>query len=293
MIRAALIALALAAMTQGAAAARLELGARVVWTHADPAFGGFSGIEVADDGATFTAIGDRGIWATGAMSRKDGDLVDVQLNGLGPLRQISGEALADKDVDAEDLARDPRNGRLFVSFESFHRIREYPDIAGPAASVPGHADFSTLQINSGLEAIAFDADGALYAIPERSGAWERPFPVYRLRDGVWDKRLRLSRSGTFLVAGADFGPDGRLYMLERDFSWARGFATRIRRFTLGPDGFDGGETLFLTDFGSTDNFEGISVWRDSSGATRVTLIADDNFFALQSTVVAEGVLIED
>ncbi len=93
------------------------------------------------------------------------------------------------------------------------------------------------------------------------------------------------------MAGADFGPDGRLYVLERDFSWMGGFASRIRRFTLGPDGFDAGETLLETGMGSTDNFEGISVWRDADGGTRITLIADDNFFALQSTAIAEYRLI--
>jgi hypothetical protein len=120
----------------------------------------------------------------------------------------------------------------------------------------------------------------------------RPFPVYRLRDGVWDKSLSIPREGAFLVAGADFGPDGRLYVLERDFTWTGGFATRVRRFALGAEGFDAGETLLETSLGGTDNFEGISVWTDAAGVTRVTLIADDNFFVLQSTVVAEYRLIE-
>jgi hypothetical protein len=111
--------------------------------------------------------------------------------------------------------------------------------------------------------------------------------VFRFRDGAWDQTLRLSRSGTFLVTGADFGPDGRLYVLERDFAWVGGFASRIRRFVLGPDGFDDGETLLETGFGTPDNYEGISVWRDPAGETRVTLIADDNFFPLQSTAIAE------
>ena len=38
------------------------------------------------------------------------------------------------------------------------------------------------------------------------------------------------------MTDADFGPDGQLYLLERDFGWLAGFATRVRRFTLGPDG---------------------------------------------------------
>lgn len=294
MIRAVLLSLALAFAAAATApnAARLELDARVIWTDPNAEFGGFSGIEVSEGGGAFTAIGDRGIWATGRMLRAEGRLTGVETSGLGPLRAISGEPLGEPDADAEGFAIDPR-GRFFISFEGFHRIRRFDELAGPAQNVPRHRDFRRLQDNSGLEALAFDAGGALFAIPERSGDWDRPFPVYRLRDGGWDKDLRLPRSGTFLVAGADFGPDGRLYLLERDFKWTGGFATRIRRFTNGAQGFDDGETLLETPFGSTDNFEGISVWRDVEGRIRVTLIADDNFFALQSTVIAEHVLIED
>ncbi len=292
MIRTLLIAVALAVIAPIAQAARLEPDARIVWDDADPEFGGFSGIEVRDNGAGFVAIGDRGVWATGRMIREDGRLIGVENTGFGPLRAVSGRPVEPPNDDAEGLALDDR-GRFYVSFEGFHRIRRYDAIDEAAQSVPRHPDFRRLQNNSGLEALAVDGDGALFAIPERSGRMTRPFPVYRLRDGVWTKPFAIPRIGSFLVAGADFGPEGDLYLLERDFRWSGGFATRIRRFALGADGLDGGETLHETDFGSTDNFEGISVWRDPEGHTRVTLVADDNFFTLQSTVIAEFLLIED
>lgn len=292
MIRPLLLALALAAPAGLAAGPRLEPETRLVWREPVEGFGGFSAIEVLDNGARFVTVSDRGSWATGDMNRAGGVLTAVQMTGFGPLLAIAGVPLVDDEVDAEGLAVDAE-GRFYVSFEAFHRIRRYDRIDGPATGVPGHPDFQGLQNNSALEALAIDRDGTLYTIPERSGALTRPFPVYRLRNGNWDRRLSLPRIGTFLVAGADFGPDGRLYLLERDFRRLGGFATRIRRFTLGEGGFDAGETLLQTDFGSFDNFEGISVWRDTAGITRVTLISDDNFFALQSTVVAEFRLFED
>ncbi len=290
MIQIVLLALAFVASAAVGAAPRLALDSRVVWSDPAPRFGGFSGIEVLDGGAAFVAIGDRGAWATGRMIREDGRLTRVETTGLGPLRAIDGKPLKGADADAEGFAVDA-DGRFYVSFESFHRIRRYDAIDGPAVAVPGAPAFKRLQDNSGLEALAIDAAGVLHAIPERSGLWERPFPVYRLEDGVWSSDGGLTRTGKFLVAGADFGPDGRLYIVERDFSWLSGFATRIRRFTPGPDGFDGGETLLETGAGSTDNFEGISVWADAEGETRITLIADDNFFPLQSTVIAEYRLV--
>ena len=285
------LALALPALALPADGPRLELDATVTWKEPGEGFGGFSGLAVLDGGSRFVAISDLGEWATGRFERQDGRLAGVSLEAMGPLHEISGAALVGDDANAEGLALDDR-GRAWISFEGFHRVRRYDAIDGQATNVPGHPAFRGLQRNSGLEALAVDAGGTVYAVPERSGAWERPFPVYRLRDGHWDSRLRLRRDGTFLVTDAAFGPDGKLYLLERDFGWVAGFATRVRRFSLGPEGFTDEVTLLQTPFGELDNMEGISVWSDAEGRTRVTLISDDNRFPLQRTMFAEYVLVE-
>jgi hypothetical protein len=287
-----LLALAVAACAAGAASPRMSLDSEVTWSAGDPAFGGFSGLALAPDGRSFRTVSDRGAWATGTLERDaDGRITDVVLDGIGPLQAIDGQLLVENEVDAEGLVLD-RDGRAYVSFEHFARIRRYDDLAGPAAPVRPHRDFDRLQRNSGLEALAMDADGTVYAIPERSGKLERPFPVYRLRDGRWDKALKLRRDGAFLVADATFGPDGRLYLLERDFEWLGGFRTRVRRFELGPDGFTDETTLLETRFGELDNMEGIAVWEDPEARTRVLLLSDDNFFPLQRTMFAEYIVAD-
>jgi hypothetical protein len=285
----AILALATWTPVSGAIGPRLQLDAKVTWREPGETFGGFSGLVIVDGGNGLVTISDRGTWARASIERKDGSIVAVRQTDRGPLRQISGGPVSGGDVDAEGLTIDPR-GRVWVSFEHFHRVRSYGRIDGPAAGVPGHPDFTRrLQDNSGLEALASDDQGTIYAIPERSGRPIRPFKVYRLRSGEWDVPFAVRRDGPFLVSDAAIGPDGDLYVLERDFSWV-GFRSRVRRFSIAPEGLRDEVTLLTTGYNALDNMEGISVWRDPEGQIRVTLISDDNFFPLQKTMLAEYVL---
>ena len=93
----------------------------------------------------------------------------------------------------------------------------------------------------------------------------------------------MPRRGRFLPVGLDFGPDGNLYLLERDFAGV-GFRSRVRRF--GPDG-GAEQTLLQTRTGQFDNLEGISVWRDRRGGLRLTMVSDDNFRFFQQTQIVE------
>lgn len=264
----------------------LALDARIVWQEPDETFGGYSGIEILDGGRRALLISDRGTWATAALTRDTGRLTGASLVASGPLLGIDGEPLSGVDEDAEGLAVDAQ-GRAYISFEGFHRVRRYDRIDGPAEDIPSYPSFRKMQSNAGLEALAVDSEGALYAIQEGTGESNRPVPVYRFRNGRWDTTLHIRRQGRFLPVGADFGPDGALYLLERDFTWLGGFATRIRRFAQTRAGFGEGLTLLQTRTGELDNMEGISVWRDAGGVTRLTLIADDNFFLLQDTLLVE------
>ncbi|MBV2359251.1 esterase-like activity of phytase family protein [Thalassococcus sp. CAU 1522] len=259
------------------------------WQVDDPAFGGFSGLEVSEDGSAFTAISDRGHIVSGRFRREAGRIAAIEAGPIAPLRDPNGRVLPDHVHDAEGLAI-RADGRIFVSYEYQHRVWAYLTLDA-AARLPRPEAFKALQRNSGIEALAVDDDNRLYAIPERSGALNRPFPVWVYDDGTWTETYEIPRRGGFLPVGADIGPDGRLYLLEREFT-GLGFRSRVRRFGITHDALTDETTLLTTTTRRHDNLEGIAVWRDDTGAMRLTMISDDNFKPFQRTEIVEYALPE-
>ena len=255
------------------------------WSEVDEDFGGLSGLHVSDDGSSFVTVSDRGTLYQGLFQRNSGKITGITNLQKTGLRDDDGSLISTFRSDAEGLAIAP-SGRLYISFEQYHRVWTYSSPSSQAAWLPRHPDFKTMQSNSSLEALAIDANGALFTIPERSGDLEKPFPVYRYANKVWTQPFSLRRDGPFLVVGADFGPDGQLYVLERYFT-GFSFKSRVRRFdTLGQNE----QTLLTTNSGQFDNLEGISVWQDAKGQTRLTMISDDNFRFFQRTQFVEYTL---
>lgn len=256
------------------------------WVMDDPQFGGFSAIELTDDGTAFTALTDKGRFVEGRLIRDgSGRIVDVTAGDLILLRDIEGQPLKGRASDSEGLALAP-DGGFYVSFEGNHRVRYYPAPHDPAVRIVGHPDFQAMQINSSLESLAIDTRGHLFTLPERSGALELPFPVYRYDGSGWDIPFHIPRRDAFLPVGADFGPDGWLYLLERALT-GPGFRTRVRRFDVAGDTLKAEEVLIQTRTRQHDNLEGISVWLDEQGRTRITMISDDNFMFFQRTEIVE------
>lgn len=264
---------------------------------------GLSGIEVSADGTQVLAISDDGWFLRGHIQRSDGALSAFSVDPPPVrMRSLSGDWMAGHQRDAEGLAVAP-DGRVFVSFEVYHRVRLWRDLQAPAIWLPDRPENAGFQPNSGMEALALGPDGALYALPE-TPAVDGGIPVFRFQvppqrlrpDGTpidrhtdipWTVAFTLPARGWFRPVGADFGPDGRFYLLERGVVVPIGFRSRVRRFVFGPDGATDEETLLETLPGSHGNLEGISVWRDSTGDIRLTMITDDNGLALQRNEIVE------
>ncbi len=282
-LRLALIAGGMALLSSIATAQTAQYISSYTWNDPAEGFGGFSGIEISEDGRTFTTIGDRGAIITGQFERNAAQISGV-VSTIQKLKDTKGHALTKFRSDAEGLAI-RADGRIFISFEQFHRIWTYRNPESEAAWIPRHADFEHLKNNGGLEALAIDPDGTLYALPETSHSGV--ITIYRYRGGVWDATYQIPRVDAFKAVGADFGPDGKLYLLERALTSVFGFQTQVRRFDIKAGRIGKGDLVLRTNAGTHDNLEGLSVWRDDTGDVRLTMISDDNFNILQRTEFVE------
>ena len=287
----ALIAIALLGLApaSGAVPQALDLVGSHFWQQGDQdRFGGFSAIEVDADGRSFVSISDRGWIVRGTLLRDpQGRITGVE---SGPVEILlsarTGDPLPAYYANAEGMVMAP-DGQIYLSFEGYHRLSVIEPGETKVRVLPPPPAFKGFQANSGLESLAFDPKGRPIGILERSGDLNRPFPIYRLeKNGRWTQPYSLPRKPPFLPVGADTGPDGRLYVLERHFAGI-GFQTRVRSFAFGKDGLEDERTLLETPLGRHDNLEGLSVWRDATGAIRLTMISDDNLNMFQRTEIAE------
>lgn len=233
---------------------------------------GLSGLVVSADGASFTAISDRNTFVTGDLLRDSGQLIGVRVTGDARLHDIKGRDLAGPWNDAEglDIGTD---GSLYVSFEGQHRVLRFgSDLNG--ARLPDLPPLPDIKRNNGFEALALDPQDRPVIIMEKRRKVDDRTYILRLDGGDWARLADLMLTDGYLPVGADFGPDGRLYVLERAVTWM-GFRSRIRQLDLTAPGPLDGPILWVSDR-SYGNLEGLSLWTDDQGRVRATMVADDN-----------------
>ncbi|WP_372885162.1 esterase-like activity of phytase family protein [Shimia sp.] len=267
---------------------RARLVSVTEWRIAQPWFGGFSGIEVSEDGTGFIAVSDRSRVVRGRLERQRGKVVEVVLSQESALHDRQGRHFAKENGDSEGLA-DLGGGGFLISFEGADRVERYADLASRGQPLPTSPAFARMQKNGAFEALAVDHRGVVYALPERAVGDPEKALVYTFSNGHWHQSADIPRHRKFHPVGADFGPDGRFYLLERHFTgWS--FRSRVRRFELRGGTFVNETELLRSIPGVHDNLEGLSVWRDPQGQIRLTMISDDNFRLVQGTEIVEYVV---
>ena len=256
------------------------------WEREEAWFGGFSALHMAGDGQRATLLSDRAMVVEARLQRgAKGRIIAVIPDRHWRPRSSAGRPLTGPIADSEGLAIGPE-GALYVSFEGVHRVARYVGPEARAEVLNAPRVFRGLPGNGSLEALAIDAAGRLYTLPEDARDARGRIPVYRRAGGRWEVAFTLPARGRFRPVGADIGPDGRFYLLERTVGLL-GFRSRLRRWTLSAAGTGQEETLLTTSAGTHDNLEGVSVWRDAQGDLRATMVSDDNFRWFQRTELVE------
>jgi hypothetical protein len=266
-------------------------------------FGGVSAIRVQGDGARFIAATDKGWWLRGRITyegKQPTGIVDAE---MAPMLGPDGASLASRRwYDTEAIAQD--GGTLWVGLERVNRIVRFDYgkdgllARGQPIEVP--PGIRTLPNNKGLESLVFvprslPLGGALIAISERGLDADKNLLAF-LIGGPRPGTFAVKRSADFDISDATLLPSGDLVILERKFSWTSGLFIRIRRIALAdvrPAAVVDGPVLFEGDLSyAIDNLEGISAHRTAEGETVLTLVSDDNFSALQRTLLLQFSLAE-
>lgn len=252
----------------------------------DPAFGGFSGLLV--DGDALLMLSDRGtLWRTDRAAFSAGGPRGVAF------ATIRLEA-PDVPPDAEDLAV-LSGGGVLVATESGTGLYRLADARGhlePFSPEPPRW-LHVPGTNLGLETVATFADGRVLAITEGLAAGPGAVRAGLFAGGVW-RPLRYPVEDGWAPVGADrFGND--ILVLERRAGLLTGFEARVRLISgpgdPPPDArLDPRAFVELPPSFPTDNLEGIAVAADGPGRATLYLISDDNFSALQRTLLVVAAL---
>jgi hypothetical protein len=267
-------------------------------------FGGLSALRMLGDGARFIALTDKGNWLRARIVYRDGRPIAIADAELAPMLGPDGRPITTRRgwYDTEALADD--GGMLYVGLERVHEIlrfdygRDGLRARGQPIGVP--PAIKTLPPNRGIECLAMPPKGqplagTLIAISERG--LDAAGNILGFLIGPGGGTFTVKRSDEFDVSDCALTPRGDLLILERRFSWTRGLAIRIRRVPLArvsPRAVLDGPEVLVADMGyQIDNFEGMAVHREPSGAVVLTLISDDNFSALQRTILLQFTLVGD
>lgn len=281
----------------------LEFRGGLVLTSSFKQFGGLSSIRVQPDGAHFIAASDKSWWLRGRIVYEGMRPTGIADAEMAPMLAWDGRPLTAHHLyDTESLAQD--GGTLYVGIERINRIVRFDygkdGLAARAQPVQVPVGVRRLPYNKGLEALVFvprgrPLGGSLIGISER-GLDRHGNILGFLIGGPRPGTFAVKRIGDFDISDMALTPEGDVLILERKFSWRIGLFIRMRRLalrTIAPGAVVDGPVLLDADLGQEiDNMEGLGVHRDARGETVLTLISDDNFSALQRTLLLQFTLAE-
>lgn len=270
------------------------------------AFGGFSGLLFEPERSRLLAVSDAGGYLFADVEHDKGVISSLHSARLGALRDVQGRRLLDRGLrDAESLTQE--GGALLIGFEGVNRPYRFErgPLGEPQRGVPVDVPDVVRRWprNKGMEALASQAQHPLFgqvrlAIAERSGDKTGPLTEGYVLQGRTTGRFYIRRPGHYDITDAAFLPNGDLLLLERRVFLVSGLGIRLRQIPLSAmkvseavgDAWDGDVLMEANLSYPIDNMEGMSVTR-VNGRTLLTLISDDNYMALQRTLLLQFELL--
>jgi len=270
-------------------------------------FGGYSALAIDPSGRSLLAISDAGSWLRATLEYDGRRLKGLSDAVLGPVLGTDSKPLRDDAIrDSEGMTLidgDTQRGTALLSFERKHRIARYPFTADrfgpPSGTIPLPAGAKGMRANRGIEAMAMIRTGRLKGtlVAFAEGLADKKGNLRGwLIGGPTPGEIQLRRLGGFDITDAAALPDGGIVVLERRFRFSEGIKMRLRRMAdseLKRGTVIEGEVLLdANDSLNIDNMEAIAAHRAPSGETVLTLMSDDNFSALQRTLIMQFTLPE-
>jgi hypothetical protein len=256
----------------------------------DRRFGGISAMRV--EGDRVTALSDAGTVLSFRLPRRRGTV---------PLRvePLSQRVIRDESFyDTESMLFE--GDRAWIGFERLNAVARYRRDGWRLEGYARPPAMRRWRSNLGAEAMVRLPDGRFLVFAEgRSG--DGPLSPVVLFAGDPAERgtpallLRYRRMPGTRITDAALLPDGRLLTLNRGFGFFEGASAILAVAEL--DGLAPGSTIAgraIADLRApltVDNMEALSVTREG-GRTIVRLASDDNFMALQRSLLLEFALDE-
>lgn len=204
-----------------------------------------------------------------------------------------------KDRDTEGITYDPVTGRFWVSYENHHAIRRFTPALARSDGKTTPAEMRNWGSNKGAETIIRMHDGRFIVLSEGANMHgDRSMGLLFSGDpaelGTKHVIFGYNPPAGYMPTDGTQLPGGQLLILNRRISFPNGFAAKI--VILDPAAIQKnadvkGKTLVtLAAPLLVDNMEGITTTQEN-GVTMIWIISDNNFGALQRTILMKFALM--